>query len=206
LLKVPGINEIICLYSHNSGGGAVSNRCGINVYDGSNNDKEILLTEFAQNGAGLGGGAILDNTFYADFGVQGYSGTSSEILWNEALTAPNYGKDDYHFDNQGYLYWKEGVGTSENVYRSGPFVLGKNEIAEIKDVFIYPNPATNKIQITSEELSTVSFYSIDGALIKADLKVSKSQPLNIDFLSKGLYVVMLENPEGVVSQQRIVVE
>jgi hypothetical protein len=204
IFQIENQNEIICMYSYDTGGGSNNDRYGINKYNCSDNAKEILLVETSEAAGILRGAAYKNELFYADFSVFGYSGTSEEVNWEQSLVAEL--RKDFSFDDQGYLYWNKNIGPTENVFRSGPFVLGVNEIDSDEKYFIFPNPATNQIQISSEESNSISFYSIDGALIKADLKVSKSQPLNIDFLSKGLYVVMLENPEGVVSQQRIVVE
>ena len=112
----------------------------------------------------------------------------------------------YYFEDQGYLYWRNNVGTTENVYLSVSFVFGVSDLDPELNSLIFPNPATNQIQITSDELNSVSFYSIDGALVADGFQVSKSQPLNIDFLSKGLYIVQLVGANGEITQQRVVVE
>jgi Secretion system C-terminal sorting domain len=197
-------NEIICFYSYDSGSGTVPDKYGINKYNAVDNSKTIVMPEVANNAGILRGAAFLGDQYYADFSVEGYWGTTSNIIWQEALTIGL--RRDLSFDNQGYLYWRMNVGTSENVYRSGPFVLGDEGLELNNQNTIYPNPASSQIQITSNELQSASFYSIDGALVAEGYEVSKTQPLNIDFLSKGMYVVKLTNALGEVSKQRIVVE
>lgn len=63
-------------------------------------------------------------------------------------------------------------------------------------VFIYPNPATNFINIESEnKISKVEIYSSLGRLVKQFANVSERQQLDISSLAKGIYMIRINAEE-----------
>ena len=68
---------------------------------------------------------------------------------------------------------------------------------------LYPNPATDLINISLEtELKSIEIYSLLGQKV---LTSDKNQ-VNVSNLSKGMYMVRVEDVEGSVSTQKLIVE
>jgi hypothetical protein len=64
--------------------------------------------------------------------------------------------------------------------------------ADVNDMVIYPNPATEIIYF-SKNVSEVSLFSLQGQLI---LSAHNSTSLNVSSLAKGLYMVRLKDSKG----------
>jgi hypothetical protein len=77
---------------------------------------------------------------------------------------------------------------SDSVYLG---LLNTNELAE-SNFSVYPNPATNEININGINGELVSFYDLNGKLL-AKHKFTANQ--KIDFLAKGLYYIELKTAE-----------
>lgn len=81
-----------------------------------------------------------------------------------------------------------------------PVTTSINDQAEVGDQFkVYPNPFSNQISIQSDfqdELK-IELYHIDGRCVrKARLTPTKKTLYNLDFLSSGLYTMLIKNPKG----------
>lgn len=57
---------------------------------------------------------------------------------------------------------------------------------------VYPNPATDRIQISSE-VSEIAFYSLQGQLVHSAMNISS---LDVSTFAKGLYIVRLTDKAG----------
>ena len=198
-------NKLLLGYSYGAGS---SYYLGIVSYDLTTNAKEIVIPEASfMNAVELLNGSIdlTNNSFIFEYSNGTYLGWDDADLYD--VTYTGYAPSNFNFDQNGRLYWlsKGTVDYRRDVYYKNAYTLSTPNSFE--DYFlIYPNPATKQIQINSDELNSVSFYSIDGALVAEGYTVSKSQPLIIDFLPSGLYLVRLVDPNGKVTQQRVVVE
>ena len=68
---------------------------------------------------------------------------------------------------------------------------------------LYPNPATDILNISMEtELKSVEIYSLLGQKVLA----SNKNQMDVSSLSKGMYMVRVEDVEGSVSTQKLIVE
>ena len=68
---------------------------------------------------------------------------------------------------------------------------------------LYPNPATNLVNIElATELKSVEIYSLQGQKV---LTSNKNQ-VDVSTLSKGMYLVRVEDVENGVSTQKLIVE
>ena len=68
---------------------------------------------------------------------------------------------------------------------------------------LYPNPATDILNISLEtELKSIEIYSLSGQKV---LSSDKNQ-VDVSNLSKGMYMVRVEDVEGLVSTQKLIVE
>ena len=68
---------------------------------------------------------------------------------------------------------------------------------------IYPNPASTNFTIEMEnEVKSVEVYSIQGQTVM----ISNSKNIDVSNLSKGIYMVRIEDVDNAVSTQRLIVE
>mgnify|MGYP000353786126 CR=1 FL=1 len=68
-----------------------------------------------------------------------------------------------------------------------------NDDKELNKISIFPNPSSDFINIANLDTSKkYNVYSITGRLIKQGI-VSKTKPINIQNISKGMYFLQLEN-------------
>lgn len=102
------------------------------------------------------------------------------------------------------------VFVSDNWDQKDGFELGYYAIAAIEDyngiedLTVYPNPATDNVNvdftITSEENISVSILDITGKLLKRDSFISSEGSnhfsMNVDDLSKGLYILEINTSKG----------
>lgn len=89
-----------------------------------------------------------------------------------------------------------------------PNLAAANFISIEKNITIFPNPATDILQINIEngflenDVQTISIYDLKGSLVT---KTSKFTPsLNINNVSKGTYFVKIQFSNSVVSKKVIV--
>ncbi|MGC3976942.1 MAG: T9SS type A sorting domain-containing protein [Paludibacteraceae bacterium] len=63
------------------------------------------------------------------------------------------------------------------------------------DIIAYPNPATNFILLKnlSEDVRNVAVYNVTGEQVLNIKQLSKSQPIQVSLLQKGLYFLKINN-------------
>jgi len=75
-------------------------------------------------------------------------------------------------------------------------------ITNYKDnILIYPNPATNFINITGDMVSTVKMYNNIGQLI---LTQHNTNSINVSGLTDGIYLLTIESSIGSIIQKKII--
>jgi hypothetical protein len=65
-------------------------------------------------------------------------------------------------------------------------------------IFIYPNPATNKITIESPQLAVIEITNIQGQLIKTLAANSHKTSIDISAYSSGVYFVKVKTEKGIM--------
>ena len=92
-----------------------------------------------------------------------------------------------------YISYKVGTSCSS---------LGVDDQVLQKEITLYPNPATNLLYIQSNtsEILKVDIYNTLGSLVKTTYK---SAPINIESLSKGVYLTKITTDKGVVMKRLI---
>ena len=90
-----------------------------------------------------------------------------------------------------YISYKVGTSCSS---------LGVDDQVLQKEITLYPNPATNLLYIQSNtsEILKVDIYNTLGSLVKTTYK---SAPINIESLSKGVYLTKITTDKGVVMKR-----
>ncbi|TVZ55429.1 putative secreted protein (Por secretion system target) [Lutibacter sp. Hel_I_33_5] len=71
--------------------------------------------------------------------------------------------------------------------------LSINEIKELKNIFVYPNPINNFLKIDLQNLSQVDvkIFDLNGKLILKENEYSSNQSINTSKLSNGVYFVRI---------------
>ncbi|MEP6684021.1 MAG: T9SS type A sorting domain-containing protein, partial [Parafilimonas sp.] len=112
---------------------------------------------------------------------------------SSAISQYNY--VDHDFAKQGvpptvFYRIKETDNDGKDFYSSTAVVHGNANVASL-----YPNPATNFINLNIKNDATadaVTIYNAKGHLVKQYLNYNVSQPINISALSKGTYFVQIK--------------
>jgi hypothetical protein len=84
---------------------------------------------------------------------------------------------------------------------------GINEQNENGGIFIYPNPFSNKLQITtnSKELSEIILYDVLSRKLLQQ-KFTNSISLSAEQLAKGIYIYEVRNKDGLIKKGKVVKE
>ena len=107
--------------------------------------------------------------------------------------AINSGDTDSGPLNGGTDYW---------VVKFGAETLGVNTTENELQSIVYPNPATDKINInTNSEVLNVEVYNILGKQIFASEAINQ---IDVGEFSKGLYLLKIKTEKGVVSKKIII--
>lgn len=126
---------------------------------------------------------------------QGESAENNRVFRAERYDRDFPGFDGYDLTSQGYI-------ESGSTFECDLFVVGIEDVAveSSTEVKIYPNPATNELNISSdEEIKTITIYNLQGAMIAELNPNSAFSNLNISNYQTGLYFVKIltENDEVV---------
>ncbi len=77
-------------------------------------------------------------------------------------------------------------------------------MSETKDseLFIYPNPAKEKVTIEGIEASEVQVYNVLGQLVKT---VRDANEISVAGLAEGVYLVRISDKEGRIFMEKVMV-
>lgn len=78
--------------------------------------------------------------------------------------------------------------------------LAVREVAEVKSLLLYPNPATNIVTLT-EKVHQVRLFAIDGKEVFAP---RRGKVLDVSSLVKGVYAIHLAHPDGLFVERLII--
>lgn len=82
--------------------------------------------------------------------------------------------------------------------------LGSDLYPELSGVLVYPNPTTKNIVISGlTETARITIYDVKGSLVLERKGYVANNPINIDHLSSGHYVLKIFNQNG-ISLKKIV--
>jgi hypothetical protein len=156
--------------------------CELNVTSGTLVFSNNILSELADNYVTATPG------FYTPIAsVNDISTTISQINWVNAFP-PLGNKPDCRLDSTSFA----AIGADfTNSKFSGGFV-GLNEFSKTTNVSIYPNPATNNINIVTDRLVQVNLIDGMGRVINTHL-VSGIFSLDVSSLTNGIYFLQVDN-------------
>ena len=95
--------------------------------------------------------------------------------------------------NKIYLYSSS---SGVNIYyvKAEPLTTAINQIsANLPEVNIYPNPATDKVYVDYNQPIQVAVYNIAGSLLKSKLIQSKYDYISVGDLQPGVYLIRSQN-------------
>ncbi len=100
---------------------------------------------------------------------------------------------------------------SDNTFRyEFPFEVtysgeGVESVEIINNVDIYPNPASDLINVTAENLTKINIYNSIGQLIYSQEVNANEVKVSTDSWTNGLYYINVETKDGFKSSQKIIV-
>ena len=168
----------------------------LNGNGGANDPWEVVSTGGTVNASTIGG-----STAYADFtftftlttasgmtvSINNGAETFNVTLNNQNITGYSvYFADDWNGIANSNIYWKP---NTEYTYAALSV-----EYQELKQhISLFPNPANEYIKVNTS-LKSLKIYDLQGKLIKTFTgDFNKGETLNIENISKGLYLVQIEN-------------
>ena len=121
----------------------------------------------------------------------------------DSMIMDNYYNDE-NLEEKSYAYYVtvtiEGVESSSSDTVS-TLVTGINEM-KAENFDIYPNPATDVITITADRnINVMRIYNQFGQLVLVNTINSKSFTQNVSGLSTGVYFIMLETEDTIISKK-----
>ncbi|MCF6213813.1 MAG: T9SS type A sorting domain-containing protein [Flavobacteriaceae bacterium] len=151
-----------------------SNQIILSGYSAASIPFIVLLSNFSGN--------LFSNGTINKYIIQPPTGFSNQI---ESVT--------YKSDNYFYLTAEEDpfgkISALYSLSTSNLLGIGKQDL---KSNFIYPNPANNVLMINTNQEVEINIYDTKGVL----QKTSFDKNINISYLKKGLYLVVIKNLEG----------
>lgn len=82
--------------------------------------------------------------------------------------------------------------------RSLDVTLGTAD-ASLKNIVLYPNPASDRLYVSSEEVKSIKIASMDGKIVAS----ASGNSIGIENLVSGMYIVNVETESGIVSRKFI---
>ena len=144
----------------------------------------------------------LDHNEINGDGPIGYLSFKTENLTNQAQSLA-IGFDSVSLvNNQGIQI---GVNKITDSLVIGNTMVNLNNIEPTSKVDIYPNPATNHINIAGLDGETIlEIYNISGQLVKQESITNNIERINIENLPKGIYNITLQTLNNEVTHFKLI--
>lgn len=148
----------------------------------------------------ISSGFLNDIHYFSHSGIGGNpnywaSFTLSNFIWNANLGISETIHNNTIF-GLSYTDWDEYFNPIDEPEEASPAPIHTkvNELTS-NEFSVYPNPSTNYINIcTNDEISKISIFDLSGKLIfDINHKLFQNNQLDISMLSKGTYVLQIEN-------------
>ncbi|MBQ8222640.1 MAG: T9SS type A sorting domain-containing protein [Bacteroidales bacterium] len=158
--------------------------------------------------------------------IQSYSFSEPNKMYQEEYTFTEYGcyrvvMKSANGAGIGNGFWgvkdadKETVimgSNTENAFRyEFPFELmfSEESIADTykkSNVVIYPNPASELVNISADNLSEISVYNASGQLVYSEKTENTKVVIDVNTWTTGLYYISVETKNGIRTSQKIIVK
>jgi hypothetical protein len=90
---------------------------------------------------------------------------------------------------------------------SAEFLTNINENIINDSVILSPNPADQYIDISNidlQEITDIQIYNINGHRVMSQTKISNTGRMNIEHLSTGTYVILLQTERGSITEKFVI--
>ncbi len=87
--------------------------------------------------------------------------------------------------------------------RSCNTIFAVNELRNSTDVFVYPNPATDRVTIACNQNATIEILSVDGQVVTSGQIMGKNITIDLKNFPKGIYLVKAKNACGIMVRKFI---
>ena len=95
-----------------------------------------------------------------------------------------------------------GSGESTN-FSTDNFVLGTNA-SQLKDVSLYPNPASTILNLKNAENADIQVFDVLGKLILSQTNISRDEQVNVSSLENGTYFMKISKDNAVTTKRFLV--
>ena len=166
----------------------------INIFDWTT----ITLTKNSASGANL---VLYVNGVYKDI----VASTSLTYYPTNFMTIGSTGVTNQSFKGQidDLLIYNTALTSTQVSALNNTLLSNENFNTNNLKFNLYPNPATDILNISMEtELKSVEIYSLLGQKV---LSTDKNQ-VDVSSLSKGMYMVRVEDVEGSISTQKLIIK
>ncbi|MDD3079967.1 MAG: T9SS type A sorting domain-containing protein [Paludibacter sp.] len=122
-------------------------------------------------------------------------------FYYKGLGGPYYFCEGFMGDNQKreLVYFKKG-----NLEWGAPLTLGHSKLPQTKSFRISPNPATNIIQIETDEPIEITLYDNWGRILLQQKVDSKNNSLLLSNLNKGIYICLIQKNGQSIKYEKII--
>lgn len=108
--------------------------------------------------------------------------------------------------SDGSILVSTGTSKIDNIFFTGDLINGDSEISVDNSVAIYPNPATNYLDIHCKSTMKIGLYNVNGQQVINTRSVIHEK-IDISNFNSGVYFLKIENPKDKsVSLQKIIIQ
>lgn len=76
-------------------------------------------------------------------------------------------------------------------------ITGFEETNNIKEMNIFPNPATDKLQIEASQISEIEILNLEGQIIKSISANENHETIDVSSFTRGMYFIKVKSGEGI---------
>jgi hypothetical protein len=151
----------------------------VNVYDNSFSFEDLILP--------------FTSSDFEDDNENEYEGEAGQFDLNQMFNHKLTHLTNYEHDGDNWVSVGDYI-----LYYSEQTITGVNDLNLVKNVNVYPNPATNQVTFNIDAAVgplNVELYDLQGKLVLSRL-VSNNNPVSIESLNSGLYFYRLSENQN----------
>ena len=161
------------------------NDCEINIYF----DEEEAFFDAFGGGCIISGDGDIILEYFVMFFIQGTQPYDMPGI-------PIYGPFNYDFRNEGDIIYLDITNSEGDVATFWASTLSSSNF-EARDFSIFPNPATNQLNIQSENVAIqhLEIFNLSGKRVLQQT-YNATEAIDVSSLAKGLYIIKIETDSG----------
>ncbi len=130
---------------------------------------------------------------FFSYSITGAYNLSGSVVMNDTNNIGSQTAPDICFSKGTFHFVYVNVGVHEILYRTATFA-SSTAVSEIEknQIAIYPNPATDKIKITTELMGDLIIKDLEGKKILSLTKENPRKQIDISFLPVGIYTIEIK--------------